>query len=111
MQGENEEMNQVLTCPLCLPVVAELCVLYGQNEEGMVGELIAFCTSTGKAHLTPEILNTFEHEVRTQCRKTAMSFCSIGEVCEVSLRVWSPESDLDSSPTVSLGKLLNISEP
>ncbi|XP_047375032.1 DNA polymerase alpha subunit B isoform X2 [Sciurus carolinensis] len=43
--------------------LAELCVLYGQNEEGMVGELIAFCTSTGKARLTPEILSTFEHEI------------------------------------------------
>ncbi|KAM4848023.1 DNA polymerase alpha subunit B isoform X1 [Urocitellus parryii] len=43
--------------------LAELCVLYGQNEEGMVGELIAFCTSTKKAHLTPEVLSTFEHEI------------------------------------------------
>uniref|UniRef100_A0A8C6REP0 DNA polymerase alpha subunit B n=1 Tax=Nannospalax galili TaxID=1026970 RepID=A0A8C6REP0_NANGA len=43
--------------------LAELCVLYRQNEEGMVGELIAFCTSAGKARLTSEILNSFEHEV------------------------------------------------
>ncbi|XP_027628231.1 DNA polymerase alpha subunit B isoform X3 [Tupaia chinensis] len=28
----------------------------------MVGELVAFCTSTNKAHLTSEILNSFEHE-------------------------------------------------
>uniref|UniRef100_A0A480P733 DNA polymerase alpha subunit B n=1 Tax=Sus scrofa TaxID=9823 RepID=A0A480P733_PIG len=42
--------------------LAELCVLYGQNEEGMVGELIAFCTSTHKDGLTSEILNSFEHE-------------------------------------------------
>uniref|UniRef100_A0A8D1AQW0 DNA polymerase alpha subunit B n=1 Tax=Sus scrofa TaxID=9823 RepID=A0A8D1AQW0_PIG len=42
--------------------LAELCILYGQNEEGMVGELIAFCTSTHKDGLTSEILNSFEHE-------------------------------------------------
>lgn len=46
------------------PAVAELCVLYRQTEEGMVSELIAFCTSTGKSCLTAEILNSFEHEVR-----------------------------------------------
>ncbi|XP_022447211.1 DNA polymerase alpha subunit B isoform X1 [Delphinapterus leucas] len=40
----------------------ELCVLYGQNEEGMAGELIAFCTSTRKDCLTSETLNSFEHE-------------------------------------------------
>lgn len=43
--------------------LAELCVLYRQTEEGMVSELIAFCTSTGKVCLTPEILSSFEHEV------------------------------------------------
>lgn len=43
--------------------LAELCILYGKNEEGVVGELIAFCTSTGKASLTSEILKTFEHEI------------------------------------------------
>ncbi|XP_069866006.1 DNA polymerase alpha subunit B [Dipodomys merriami] len=43
--------------------LADLCVQYGQNEEGMVGELVAFCTSTGKACLTADILNSFEHEV------------------------------------------------
>ncbi|KAL2805854.1 DNA polymerase alpha subunit B [Daubentonia madagascariensis] len=42
--------------------LVELCIQYGQNEEGMVGELIAFCTSTRKADLTSEILNSFEHE-------------------------------------------------
>ncbi|KAM4845929.1 DNA polymerase alpha subunit B isoform 2-T2 [Thomomys bottae] len=42
--------------------LADLCVQYGQNEEGMVGELVAFCTSTGKACLTSDILNSFEHE-------------------------------------------------
>nr|XP_002723449.2 DNA polymerase alpha subunit B [Oryctolagus cuniculus] len=42
--------------------LAELCVLYGQSEEGMVGELIAFCTSTCKMCVTSEILNSFEHE-------------------------------------------------
>lgn len=29
----------------------------------MVSELVAFCTSTGKACLTSEILKTFEHEI------------------------------------------------
>ncbi|XP_028626974.1 DNA polymerase alpha subunit B isoform X2 [Grammomys surdaster] len=43
--------------------LAELCVLYRQTEEGMVSELIAFCTSTGKSCLTAQILNSFEHEV------------------------------------------------
>uniref|UniRef100_A0A2K5Q912 DNA polymerase alpha subunit B n=1 Tax=Cebus imitator TaxID=2715852 RepID=A0A2K5Q912_CEBIM len=42
--------------------LVELCVQYGQNEEGMVSELIAFCTSTHKDGLTSEILNSFEHE-------------------------------------------------
>ncbi|KAM5225346.1 DNA polymerase alpha subunit B isoform 1-T1 [Hipposideros larvatus] len=42
--------------------LAELCVLYGQNEEGMVGELVAFCTSTQKNCVTAETLNSFEHE-------------------------------------------------
>ncbi|XP_012520769.1 PREDICTED: DNA polymerase alpha subunit B [Propithecus coquereli] len=42
--------------------LVELCIQYGQNEEGMVGELIAFCTSTHKVDLTSEILNSFEHE-------------------------------------------------
>ncbi|XP_053416993.1 DNA polymerase alpha subunit B isoform X2 [Nycticebus coucang] len=42
--------------------LVELCVQYGQNEEGMVGELIAFCTSINKIDLTSEILNSFEHE-------------------------------------------------
>uniref|UniRef100_A0A8C0CY19 DNA polymerase alpha subunit B n=1 Tax=Balaenoptera musculus TaxID=9771 RepID=A0A8C0CY19_BALMU len=40
----------------------ELCALYGQNEEGMAGELIAFCTSTRNDCLTAETLNSFEHE-------------------------------------------------
>ncbi|XP_015974960.1 DNA polymerase alpha subunit B isoform X3 [Rousettus aegyptiacus] len=43
--------------------LAELCILYGENEAGMVGELIAFCTSTQKGRLTTETLNSFEHEV------------------------------------------------
>ncbi|KAL1788250.1 DNA polymerase alpha subunit B [Sigmodon hispidus] len=43
--------------------LADLCVLYRQTEEGMVSELIAFCTSTGKMCLTAEILSSFEHEV------------------------------------------------
>ncbi|KAK2100175.1 DNA polymerase alpha subunit B [Saguinus oedipus] len=42
--------------------MVELCVQYGQNEEGMVSELIAFCTSTRKDGLTSEVLNSFEHE-------------------------------------------------
>lgn len=50
--------------------VAELCVLHGENEAGMVGELIAFCTSTQKDRLTVETLNSFEHEVRTRWKET-----------------------------------------
>ncbi|XP_021054665.1 DNA polymerase alpha subunit B [Mus pahari] len=46
-----------------LEKLAELCVLYRQTEEGMVSELIAFCTSAGKSCLTVDILNSFEHEV------------------------------------------------
>lgn len=42
--------------------LAELCVLYGQNEEEMVAEVVAFCTSTQKDCLTSETLNSFEHE-------------------------------------------------
>lgn len=42
--------------------LVELCILYGQNEEGMVAELIAFCTSKQKVGLTSETLNSFEHE-------------------------------------------------
>ncbi|XP_076971869.1 DNA polymerase alpha subunit B [Tamandua tetradactyla] len=42
--------------------LVELCLLYGQNEEEMAGELIAFCTSTRKVSLTEEILTSFEHE-------------------------------------------------
>ncbi|KAM5319243.1 DNA polymerase alpha subunit B isoform 1-T1 [Glossophaga mutica] len=42
--------------------LAELCILYGQNKEGMVSEFVAFCTSTRKDHLTPETLNSFERE-------------------------------------------------
>ncbi|XP_006901509.1 PREDICTED: DNA polymerase alpha subunit B [Elephantulus edwardii] len=41
--------------------LVELCVVYGQNEEGMAGELVAF-VSTHKVNLTPETLNSFEHE-------------------------------------------------
>lgn len=42
--------------------LSELCVYYGQKEEEMVDELIAFCTSTHKANITSETLNSFEHE-------------------------------------------------
>ncbi|XP_029813296.1 DNA polymerase alpha subunit B isoform X2 [Suricata suricatta] len=42
--------------------LVELCLLYGQNEEKMATEVIAFLTSTGKGRLTSEILNSFEHE-------------------------------------------------
>ncbi|XP_004627306.2 DNA polymerase alpha subunit B isoform X1 [Octodon degus] len=43
--------------------LAELCILYRQTEEGVVSELVAFCTSTGKTSLTAETLKTFEHEI------------------------------------------------
>lgn len=46
-----------------LEKLAELCVLYRQTEDGMVSELIAFCTSAGKTCLTVDILNFFEYEV------------------------------------------------
>lgn len=46
-----------------LEKLAELCVLYRQTEDGMVSELIAFCTSAGKTCLTVDILNSFEYEV------------------------------------------------
>ncbi|XP_040826879.1 DNA polymerase alpha subunit B [Ochotona curzoniae] len=42
--------------------LAELCVLYGQAEEDMVSELVAFCTSTHKMNITSETLGAFEHE-------------------------------------------------
>ncbi|XP_058518778.1 DNA polymerase alpha subunit B isoform X2 [Ochotona princeps] len=42
--------------------LVELCVLYGQSEEGMVSELVAFCTSTCKMSITSETLGAFEHE-------------------------------------------------
>lgn len=63
--------------------MVELCILYGQNEEGMVGELIAFCTSTRKDGLTLDTLNSFEHEVRTERKETTnavLHFCSVREV-------------------------------
>ncbi|XP_045153103.1 DNA polymerase alpha subunit B [Echinops telfairi] len=44
-----------------LEKLAELCVLYRQNEEEMAGELVAF-VSTRKVDLTPETLSSFEHE-------------------------------------------------
>lgn len=64
------------------PTVLELCVYYGQKEEEMVDELIAFCTSTHKANITSETLNSFEHEVRTKCERSndrIRHFCSVGE--------------------------------
>ncbi|XP_042761006.1 DNA polymerase alpha subunit B isoform X1 [Panthera leo] len=42
--------------------LVELCILYGQNEEKMATELIAFCTSIDNVRLTSEILSSFEHE-------------------------------------------------
>ncbi|VFV23110.1 dna polymerase alpha subunit b [Lynx pardinus] len=42
--------------------LVELCILYGQNEEKMATELIAFCTSIRNVRLTSEILSSFEHE-------------------------------------------------
>ncbi|XP_025771162.1 DNA polymerase alpha subunit B [Puma concolor] len=42
--------------------MVELCILYGQNEEKMATELIAFCTSISNVRLTSEILSSFEHE-------------------------------------------------
>lgn len=66
--------------------MAELCVLYGQNEEGMVGELVAFCTSTQRDHLTLETLSSFEREVRAQSKETLV-LCRAGS----TTRCWECE--------------------
>lgn len=88
-------MNEVLTRPLPLPAVAELCTLYRQTEERMVSELIAFCTSAGKSCLTGEILSSFEHEVRATVSFLKSSCCvevsadekmeALGSQCERGL--------------------------
>ncbi|XP_032213929.1 DNA polymerase alpha subunit B isoform X2 [Mustela erminea] len=89
--------------------LVELCLLYGQNEEGMVAELIAFCTRTGKVGLTPEILNSFEHEClskkssrapRDGGHAGARDIVSIQELIEVEKE---EESLLDSYTTPSKG--------
>lgn len=41
--------------------LVDLCLQYEQDEEGMVGELLAFCTSK-KVGLSTDILVSFEHE-------------------------------------------------
>ena len=92
--------------------MVELCILYGQNEEGMASELIAFCTSTRKDCFTLETLNSFEHEVRRNCRQTNnvnFRVCSVGRWSTVLRRVCTLESDLDPSPKVSLDQLFNDS--
>ncbi|XP_060032077.1 DNA polymerase alpha subunit B [Erinaceus europaeus] len=43
--------------------LVELCALSGQDEEGLVSELVAFCTSKQKVSLTAEILGSFEYEL------------------------------------------------
>lgn len=48
--------------------VAELCARYEQNEEEMVGEFVAFLTSTQKDCLSTETVDSFEREVRAQCK-------------------------------------------
>ncbi|XP_022362486.1 DNA polymerase alpha subunit B isoform X3 [Enhydra lutris kenyoni] len=89
--------------------LVELCLLYGQNEEGMAAELIAFCTRTGKVGLTPEILNSFEHEClskkssrapRDGGHAGARDIVSIQELIEVEEE---EESLLDSYTTPSKG--------
>ncbi|XP_032735334.1 DNA polymerase alpha subunit B isoform X2 [Lontra canadensis] len=89
--------------------LVELCLLYGQDEEGMVAELIAFCTRTGKVGLTPEILNSFEHEClskkssrapRDGGHAGARDIVSIQELIEVEEE---EESLLDSYTTPSKG--------
>lgn len=89
--------------------LVELCLLYGQNEEGMVAELIAFCTRTGKVGLTPDILNSFEHEClskksarapRDGGHAGARDIVSIQELIEVEEE---EESLLDSYTTPSKG--------
>ncbi|XP_014648488.1 PREDICTED: DNA polymerase alpha subunit B isoform X2 [Ceratotherium simum simum] len=96
-----------------LEKLVELCILYGQNEEGMVGELIAFCTSTNKAGLTSETLNSFEHEFLSKrlskarhsaCRDSghagARDIVSIQELIEVEEE---EETLLNSYTTPSKG--------
>ncbi|XP_004770127.1 DNA polymerase alpha subunit B isoform X2 [Mustela nigripes] len=89
--------------------LVELCLLYGQNEEDMVAELIAFCTRTGKVGLTPDILNSFEHEClskkssrapRDGGHAGARDIVSIQELIEVEKE---EESLLDSYTTPSKG--------
>lgn len=94
--------------------VAELCVLYGENEAGMVGELIAFSTSTQKDRLTIETLNSFEHEVRTQWKKThpvILHFCSIGEAVRYTEKSVDFEIKTGFQSQCEPGELLNGSEP
>lgn len=94
--------------------VAELCILYGENEAGMVGELIAFCTSTQKGRLTTETLNSFEHEVRTRMKKThllILRFCSIGEVVRYTEKSVDFEIGTGFQSQCEPGELPNGSEP
>ncbi|KAM8816588.1 DNA polymerase alpha subunit B isoform 1-T1 [Rhynchonycteris naso] len=46
--------------------LADLCILYRQNKEEMVAELVAFCSSTQKDCLSAETLNSFEREFLTK---------------------------------------------
>jgi len=89
--------------------LVELCILYGQNEEGLVAELIAFCTRTGKGCLTSETLNSFEHEClskklsrvpRDGGHAGARDIVSIQELIEVEEE---EESLLNSYTTPSKG--------
>nr|XP_044997421.1 DNA polymerase alpha subunit B isoform X2 [Jaculus jaculus] len=69
LDGDDAQMEKLV----------QLCVQYGQNEEGMVSELIAFCTRTGKSSLTSEILHSFEHEVLS--KKLSKAWHSTSKDC------------------------------
>ncbi|KAI4530112.1 hypothetical protein MG293_019968, partial [Ovis ammon polii] len=79
----------------------------------MASELIAFCTSTRKDCLTLETLNSFEHEVRRNCRQTNnvnFCVCSVERWSTVLRRVCTLESDLDSSPNGSQKRTITTPE-
>ncbi|XP_037373484.1 DNA polymerase alpha subunit B isoform X2 [Talpa occidentalis] len=78
--------------------MVELCVLYGQNEEGMVGELIAFCTRKNKACLTSDTLNSFEHEFLSK------------RLSKASHSAWKDSGHAGARDIVSIQELIEVEE-
>ncbi|XP_037373486.1 DNA polymerase alpha subunit B isoform X3 [Talpa occidentalis] len=78
--------------------LVELCVLYGQNEEGMVGELIAFCTRKNKACLTSDTLNSFEHEFLSK------------RLSKASHSAWKDSGHAGARDIVSIQELIEVEE-